>query len=202
MRSMLRGLNNRWYQVQISFQRTIWLPSRRPPNYNNQSLYKNWALKSNCELFARMNISRQCRNGDMDEYFSHEDQGSPPSLSDMENLTLCTKSDPIEFLEKFATSSQYDPPVVEAKIIRGSVIVSMVPAKSCSTFSDYAEKVFLTYLLRNLQSTKLQDVVWYQYIANSLKNSVRQKRDPATASYSTAVPPLLKAGNFFPKGSK
>lgn len=133
----------------------------------------------------------------MDELFSNENQGSPPSLSDMGKLRLCTKSALIECFDKLATSSEYDPPEVDAKILDGSVIVNLLPPKSCSTFDDYAEKVFLPYIHRNLQSTKRLDVVWDRYVANRLKNSVRQKRGSGNRIIVNSYTPVPKNWQSF-----
>ena len=109
----------------------------------------------------QLTVAFQSREGDMDEFFSNENQGSPPSLSDMGELRQCTKSDLIGCFDKLATStaSVCGPPEVDAKILDGSVIVNMLLPKSCSTFGDYAENVFLPYVLRNLQNTKRLDVI-------------------------------------------
>ena len=94
----------------------------------------------------------------------------------MGELRQCKKSDLIGCFDKLATASDYDMPAVDAKILDGSVIVNMLLPKSCATFGDYAEQVFIPYLLRNLQTVKRLDVVWDRYISNSLKSSVMQKR--------------------------
>ena len=49
------------------------------------------SMKRDCSLFSRMHISCQTRNGDLDEFFRHENQGFPPSLSDQGNLRLPKK---------------------------------------------------------------------------------------------------------------
>ena len=38
-------------------------------------------LKNDCYLFSRLYISCQIRDGDMDQFFAHENQSAPPSLS-------------------------------------------------------------------------------------------------------------------------
>jgi len=78
---------------------------------------------------------------------------------------------PCKMLEKIATAEDCDVPEVDAKILDGSVVVNMLLPKSCSTFGDYAEQVFLPYVLKNLQNAKRLDVVWDGYIDNSSKRS-------------------------------
>ena len=74
-------------------------------------------------------------------FFSHENQGAPPSLSDMGDLRQCIKSDLVKCFEKIATAEDWDAPEVDAKILDGYVVVNMLLHKSCSTFGDYAEQV-------------------------------------------------------------
>ena len=79
----------------------------------------------------------------MDEFFRHENQGTPPSLSDMGELRHGTKSDLMSCLERLSTVSQNEMPDVDAKIVDGSVVVNMLQPKASSTFGDYAADVFL-----------------------------------------------------------
>ena len=155
---------------------------------NNVSLFKKTAqtkhsrtaheirhLKNNCELFSRMYISCQSRDGDMDGFFRHENQGTPPSLSDMGELRHGTKSDLMSCLERLSTVPQNEMPNVDAKIVDGSVVVNMLQPKASSTFGDYAADVFLPYLIKLLQTSSRLDVVWDRYIEGSLKSSTREK---------------------------
>jgi len=68
-------------------------------------------------------------------------------------------------------AEDWDVPEVDAKILDGSVVVNMLLPKLCSTIGDYAEQVFLPYVLRNLQNAKRLGVVWDGYIDNSSKRS-------------------------------
>ena len=111
----------------------------------------------------------------MDDFFRHKNQGAPPSLSDMGELRQCTKSDLLACFARLVPT-QNDLPEVDTNILDGSVIVNMLPPKSCSNFGEYSEKVSIPYLLRNLQTTKRLDVAWDRYIDGSLKHSTRKKR--------------------------
>ena len=51
------------------------------------------SLKSDRNLFLRLYVASQFRDGNLDEFFSHENQPCPPSLSDRGKLKLGTKSD-------------------------------------------------------------------------------------------------------------
>ena len=51
------------------------------------------SLKCDVELFSRLYIGCQTCDGNLDEFFRHENQACPPSLSAAGKLNLGTKSD-------------------------------------------------------------------------------------------------------------
>ena len=57
-------------------------------------------LKQNCSLFAQLYVSCQVREGDLDDFFQHENQSFLPSLSQQGNLHHGSKSDSLECFEK------------------------------------------------------------------------------------------------------
>jgi len=86
-------------------------------------------LKSDIELFSRLYIGCQTRESSLEEFFCHENQPYPPSLSDGGGLYLGTKSDLLACLQE-ASDSQCDAPEVGAIIIDGAVIIQM-HVKTC-----------------------------------------------------------------------
>lgn len=46
----------------------------------------------------------------------------------------------------------------------------------CTTFNDYADKVFLPYIEKQLERADRVDIVWDQYLENSLKSETRKRR--------------------------
>ena len=50
-------------------------------------------LKQNCSLFSQLYISCQVRQGDLDDFFCHENHVYPPSISKFGQLHLGVKSD-------------------------------------------------------------------------------------------------------------
>ena len=60
-------------------------PSKKKISKAQQQLS---SMKSVCSLFSRLFIACQSRNGNLDEFFKHENQACPPSISDQENLRL------------------------------------------------------------------------------------------------------------------
>ena len=57
------------------------------------------SLKSNVLLCSRMFIANQQRQGDLAEFFSHENQSYPPSMSDYGRLYTGTKSELLKVFE-------------------------------------------------------------------------------------------------------
>ena len=65
------------------------------------------SLKNDVTLFSRLYISCQTHNGNLEEFFRHENQVWPPSLSDAGGLHLDTKIVSLECLESiFETQSE------------------------------------------------------------------------------------------------
>ncbi len=67
-------------------------------------------------------------------------------------------------------------PTTEVLIIDGAAIVNMLRPGVANTFNDYATDIFLPYISSHLQHTSRVDVVWDEYISDSLKAGVRSKR--------------------------
>eukprot|EP00058_Branchiostoma_floridae_P011619 XP_002597107.1 hypothetical protein BRAFLDRAFT_76362 [Branchiostoma floridae] len=132
-------------------------------------------LRNESSLFARLYISCQTREGDLDNFFSHENHPFPPSLSSYGNLRLGKKSDLMTCLET-ATSTRHVRPDSDASILDGAVIVNMLRPGVCKTFGEYATKIFVPYIQREQEQTRRVDIVWDQYIDNSLKAQTRDKR--------------------------
>ena len=109
------------------------------------------SMKRDCSLFSRMYISCQTRNGDLDEFFTHENQGCPPSLSDQGNLCLAKKkSELMECLQVLTVPQSQMPRNVNVIIINGAAVVNMVKPGNERTFSDYAASSFIPYITAQL----------------------------------------------------
>ena len=133
------------------------------------------ALKNDCNLFSRLYISCQTRSGDLETFFMHENQAVPPSLSSGGKLRLGTKADLLDCLGLEGLQST-DAPVVDAKLLDGAAIVQMLNPGTARTFQEYSDLVFLSYVSNQLTTAKRVDIVWDEYIPDSLKGTNRQKR--------------------------
>ncbi len=116
---------------------------KRPQPRKSTKLGKKIAdLQNNVALFGQLYISMQNRDGDLKEFFSHEIQSFPPSLSDFGKLHLPnTKS---ELLKCIELSTQPEPlSSYDCIILDGAVLVHCLPTTGVITFNDYAEEVFI-----------------------------------------------------------
>jgi hypothetical protein len=177
--------------------------SRQPVRNKSLVKHKLLSMKSDCSLFSSLFISCQTREGDLEEFFAHENQACPPSISNMGKLRLGTKSDIVSCLEDLIPSSTNDVipdvqsssspgvPAVDAVILDGAVIVNMLKPGTARTFSDYATKIFMPYIILQLKHVDRVDLVWDEYIHGSLKTytrSVRGKGSRRRVEASSTLP--------------
>ena len=135
------------------------------------------SLKSDCSLFSRLYIASQLREGDIEEFFAHENQAYPPALSQMGKLRSGTKSDLVRCLENLAPSQMNSSnPTLQVLIIDGAAVVNMLRPGTANTFSDYEKEVFSPYIKHQLHHVCRLDIVWDQYFPDSLKTETRAKR--------------------------
>ena len=110
----------------------------------------------------------------MNLFFSHENHPFPPSLSDCGKLRSGKKSDLFNIL---ANDGLSDPPdTVDVKLFDGAAVVHFLSTANAVTFDDYADQIFVPYLMKQLQNAKRVDVIWDTYIPISIKESTREKR--------------------------
>ena len=133
------------------------------------------SLRNDVALFSRLYIGCQTRDGNLEEFFRHENQACPPALSDGESLRLGTKSDLLKCFEEFS-NAQSEAPDTTSLVLDGAVIVQMLKPAVAKNFDDYAQDVFIPYLSTKLQTVLRLDLVWDRYVADSLKGSARSKR--------------------------
>ena len=133
------------------------------------------SVKNDRELFARMYIGCQTRDGNLEEFFRHENQACPPALSDGGNLFTGTKSDLITCLEEIS-DAKTETPVTTYIVLDEAAIVQMLKPAASKTFEGYAHQVFFPYISTKLQTVSRLDLIWDTYLADSLKGSTRSKR--------------------------
>ena len=89
-------------------------------------------LTSDRQLFANLYVACQSRQGDLENFFSHENHSYPISLSEYGRLRKCSnKSDFLKCLEDLSEPS-LESPDVEAKIVDGAAFVNINQPKNIS----------------------------------------------------------------------
>ena len=126
-----------------------------------------------------MYIACQVRETDLDDFFMHENQPFPPSLSDCGNLRLGTKSVLAQCLEDLVQSTddqQCGQPQVDMIVIDGAAIVNIIKPSPSDTFDDYALK-FMEYIQKQFTGSVCRvDIIFDVYKFDSLKSATRKKR--------------------------
>ena len=116
------------------------------------------------------------RQGDLQEFFSHENHSWPPSLSVHGKLRLPNcKSELLSCLSE-GISDVPDLPIFDAKVFDGAVVIHSLSKGDAVTFADYSSQVFIPWTLRELTACPRIDIVWDVYKSDSLKEATRQKR--------------------------
>ena len=93
------------------------------------------ALKSDCGLFSKLYISCQTREGDMDNFFSHENQTAPTALSTGGKMRFGVKADILRCLESNLLENN-SAPVAQAIILDGAAVVQMLNHGTSRTFKS------------------------------------------------------------------
>ena len=88
----------------------------------------------------------QTRDGDLDRFFSHENNAAPPSLSQGGMLRAGNKAALMSCLETEDTTTR-NASEVDAKVLDGPAVVQMLHPGTARTFQDYAELMLVAMSL-------------------------------------------------------
>ncbi len=117
-------------------------------------------------------------------------QSFPPSLSDLGNLNLPSAKS--ELLQCIQQPGENEPPTTfDCIVLDGPVTVHSLPTSGVGCFNEYADKLFIPHLVKQLENTTRLDLVWDTYLSDSLKESTRNKRGKGVrrkVSGSTKLP--------------
>ena len=152
--------------------------SRPPPKSKSKEKQHISSLKNDRSLFSRLYVASQIRDGDIDTFFRHENQAYPPSLSQFGRMRTGTKSDLVKCLEDQHLTNEFGTSVPHADVIilDGAAIVHLLSPCQSKTFSDYAHDRFIPYIENQLKGAERVDIIWDQYVENSLKATARERR--------------------------
>jgi hypothetical protein len=132
-------------------------------------------LKNDYSLFSRLFISCQSRKCYLRDFFRHENQKYPPSLSQNDTLNLGVKSQLLNILENDINMPSSEP-VADTLIIDGTALVNSKPPNVSATFDDYANDVIVPYIQSYAQRHSRIDVVFDVYYDDTLKMETSKKR--------------------------
>ena len=151
--------------------------SRAPVKVKSKTDFQIATLKSNCSLFSQLYVSCLSRQSNLDDFFCHENQAYPPSLTDMGEMRSTTKSHLVDCLTEEVLAQPVLLPF-DASILDGPAIVNMVQPVVGQTFEQYADDKFIPYIC-SFNSRRV-DVVWDVYLEDSLKEHARDQRGKGT----------------------
>ena len=157
-----------WYDPIKQYSFSIFSTPKRRKRDSKTNEIKT--LKKSCRLFAQLSIFCQARDGNMEEFFSHENNSYPPSLSKNADLRSTKKSHLLTRLEEVIPAT-CETSTVECVNLDGAAVVNFLKPTGVETFADYANDVFKPCIERQLKDSTRINIVW-----DSLKSSTRTKR--------------------------
>ena len=155
--------------------------------------YQVSILKRNSNLFSRLYIACQTRPGGLDDFFQHENQSTPPSLSSEGQLRPGLKSSLLECLEQLPPPEAVCPEA-DVLILDGAAIVHMIRPGAAKTFQAYTEDAFLPHITHMLQTVSRLDVLWDVYRTDSLKSLAKEERGKGKRNVSHRQAPYHPTG--------
>ena len=170
------------------------LPLFRKKHFIKVSMSKQKlvSLKSERRLYANLYVACQSREGDLDNFFSHENHSFPVSISEYGKLRKCaSKSHVLHCIESVA-EAKYNAPVVSMKVVDGAAFVNMNPPKLSSTYGDYCEMELFRKIKHASQHVERLDLVFDIYKENSLETQTREKRGEGIRISTRKDTPIYK----------
>ena len=147
--------------------------SRPHPKAKSKAAGKTSLLKHDVALLSHLYVVLQHRTSYMSTFFRHENHPFPPSLSDDGKLHLGKKSDLLSILAEEGTNP---PNCVDVKVLDGAAVVHLLSTTDVEAFDEYADRVFIPHIIKQLQNSRRVDVIWDTYIPSSIKESAREKQ--------------------------
>ena len=185
----LRQRSRSFYDCIPKNKLTLFHSSKKKENSKSQN--ELTLANNDVALFSKLYIGCQNRDSEIDEFFKHENQAFPPSLSDFGKLRATVKSELLTCFEALSPPTRELPNGVSVVILDGAAIAQMLKVVGVSTFEQYANDIFKPYVTSILCAVDRVDIVWDSYKADSLMASTREKRGKGIrrrVSPSTAVP--------------
>ena len=101
-------------------------------------------------------------------------------ISDFGKIRFSQKS----LLSHLDSSGMPDPSeFCQCKILDRAAVVHFLSTDSVKTFTEYADKVFIPFLLQQLQQACRVDCVWDGYLPHSIEEATREQRGHGTRCF-------------------
>ena len=115
---------------------------------SNKTKKSNFSTKD-CNLFARLSIACQTREGNLQEFFKHENHASPPSLSQAGKMPSGQKPELVQLLD--ASTTVKCPDVDVMMLLKLSTCYHLKSFKTF-IFKDYVTSIFFNYVIKQAQN--------------------------------------------------
>ena len=158
----------------ISFHCSEVLPRKNHPKTSSKSQLLRVTVHFSHGCLSRVKQEKETWTF----FFKHEHQGCPPSISQDGKLRLPgKKSDLTDCIQSLSQPRTSAPTPIDVAIIDGAAAINMLkPTNTVKTFQEYADLVFIPYFRGQLQHVQRLDIIWDEYVPNSLKATTREKR--------------------------
>ena len=178
-------------------KRNVFTFSNRPV-VPKKSIFQSRTAASSSALTARLFLSLKARpNADMSDFFRHETQTAPPSLSNQGKLYIGTKSALLDCLPGIPPPG-YSAKDTSVSILDMAALVHIIRPQRAVIFNEYMKLQLYPYIKTSFltaQTTRV-DAVWDCYFNDSVKNQTRSTR------CRTATKRVRVLGNLhIPKGA-
>jgi hypothetical protein len=140
------------------------------------------SIKEQVSMFKDLYIGCKARpDGDLNQFFSHENHEYPPALSEYGQLRHATaKSDFMKIISNQDLEAHQSPDV-EAIVVDGAPWIHTHPPRSSIKFEEYCTSEIIGPL-RRLSAQRI-DLVFDVYKENSMKSQERERRGRDTGRY-------------------
>jgi len=174
--------------------------SNRPPVNIKKGSNKLGTAKANAALITKLFLSLQARpQADIDDFFRHENQREPPSLSYQGKLISGTKSALLACLPGMPDPGRSQASKEASVLVLDmAAVIRIVKPLRATVFGEYTHMHLLPFLESQMTCNTMRvDAVWDRYQDASLKSQTRFKRGDA-GRHRTRV----SAKTPIPKGSE
>ena len=130
-------------------------------------------------FFGRLYIASKFRDGNLEDFFSHENQHSPPALSEHGKLRISSKKS--DLLECMNISTSTEPPSsYHVKVVDGPAIVHALLTKQVKTFDDYCKTCCKIVIELTLSGMHTKPTVLRNQLDKKRGKGVRKKVSGST----------------------